>query len=172
MKNAVYYTVKEGDTLSTIEQKTGVPIETLKDLNPFVLQLAKLTPGLQLVTDFKSQTPIFYTVKKQDTIVSITSKAGISVEDFVALNFRDGRYSSGIQTPNAFPQYILTPGMQVIIGLETRSTNSNGQIIDKFLVLNETDLNAARTKLQETLNEAATRLKKQQAMDKPAKMGE
>lgn len=34
--NASFYTVQNGDSLSSISQKTGIPVQTLESLNPSV----------------------------------------------------------------------------------------------------------------------------------------
>jgi LysM repeat protein len=140
IENAIFYTVEAGDTLSIIEKKTGVPIETLQNLNEFVLQLNRLTPGLQLVIGFEGQTPVFYTVQQGDTMQGISDKARISIEDFVSLN-RIGLYAPSIQTPFPIPQYVLKPGMSVIIGLENKATMDNEGTGGKLIVLSEVDLN-------------------------------
>src|SRR4030042_4354895 len=52
IENTIFYTVEAGDTLSIIEKKTGVSMNTLWNLNEFVLQVNKVAPGLQLVIGF------------------------------------------------------------------------------------------------------------------------
>jgi len=140
IENAVFYTVEAGDTFSIIEKKTGVPIDTLHNLNEFVLQLNGLAPGLQLVIGFKDQTPVFYTVQERDTIQGISDKAGISMEYFIALN-RIGVYAPSIHTPLPVPNYKLTPGIHVIIGLENTARNDNDVNSGELMVLSEVDLN-------------------------------
>jgi hypothetical protein len=138
-ENAIFYTVMLGDTLSIIESKTNVPMETLINLNAFVLQANTLNPGVQLLIGFEDQRPIFYTVRQGDTILGISKIAGISIEDFVTLNRIDS-YSSDTQTPPAVLQYILTPGMQVIIGLEN-NIEKYENARDELQILSEEDLN-------------------------------
>ncbi len=140
IENAVFYTVEAGDTLSIIEEKTGVPMETLHNLNELVLQLNGLALWLQLVIGFKDQTPVFYTVQEGDTILGISDKAGISLEDFVTLN-RLGLYAPGKQTPLPVPQYKLTPGIHVIIGLENKAMDDNEGNSGELMVLSDVDLN-------------------------------
>ena len=140
IENAIFYTVEAGDTLSIIEKKTGVPMNTLWNLNEFVLQLNKLAPGLQLVIGFEGQTPVFYTVQERDTIQGISDKAGISMEYFIALN-RIGLYAPNIPTPLPVPQYKLTPGIHVIIGLENKVMNNNEGNTGELMFLSEVDLN-------------------------------
>ena len=140
IENAIFYTVEAGDTWSIIEEKTGVPMETLHNLNEFVIQLNGLAPGLQLLTGFKGQTPVFYTVHQGDTIQGIADKVKISIEDFATWN-RIGLYSPGVQTPLHVPQYNLIPGMRVIIGLENKTTKDNAGTGGKLIVLYDADLN-------------------------------
>jgi LysM repeat protein len=134
--NAIIYTVAAGDTLSTIESKTKVSVDSLINLNAFVLQANELSPGLQLITGFEGQVPVFYTVQPGDTILGISEMAGISVEDFVSLN-RIENYSQGTQTHPVDPQYTLTPGMQVIIGLENANHSKNQGANGDQLILSE-----------------------------------
>src|SRR4030043_2246330 len=120
----LFSTVEAGDSLSIIEKKTGVPMETLQNLNGIVLQLNELSPGLQLVTGFEGLAPVLYTVQMGDTVQEIADKARISIEDFVTLN-RIGVSAPNMQTPLSVPQYVLKPGMRVIIGLENKTTNNS-----------------------------------------------
>jgi len=115
-------------------------METLHNLNEFVLQLNWLAPGLQLVIGFAGQTPVFYTVQERDTIQGISDKAGISLEYLIALN-RIGVYAPNIPTPLPVPQYKLTPGIRVIIGLENNAVNDNERNNGELLVISEVDLN-------------------------------
>lgn len=140
IENAIFYTVEVGDTLSIIEEKTGVPMETLHNLNEFVLQLNGLAAGLQLVIGFKDQIPVFYTVQERDTIQGISDKAGISMEYFIALN-RIGLYAPSIPTPLPVPNYKLTPGIHVMIGLENMAMSKNEGNSGALMVLSEVDLN-------------------------------
>ncbi len=118
IKDAIFYTVEAGDTLSIIENKTGVSIEMLHDLNVFLLQQNRLEPGQNLVIGFNDVVPKFYTVQERDTVQSISKYAGISIEDFMTLNgFK--QLSSNTQTLDIIPQFMLTPGIHVIISLET-----------------------------------------------------
>jgi hypothetical protein len=93
-----------------------------------------------LVIGFTGQTPVFYTVQERDTIQGISDKAGISIEYFIALN-RIGLYAPNIPTPLPVPQYKLTPGIRVIIGLENKAINDNKSNSGELLVISEVDLN-------------------------------
>ncbi len=54
-ENPVYYTVKEGDTLASIADQTGVPVETLKSLNNISPDSSELAVGMQLIVGFEAQ---------------------------------------------------------------------------------------------------------------------
>jgi hypothetical protein len=140
LENAVFYTVEAGDTLASIEEKTGVPIETIHDLNVFVFQANNLTAGLKLLIGFTGKVPMFYTVQERDTIEKICDKAGISVEDFNTLN-RLGMMAPDSQNSLSVPQYKLTPGIRVIIGLENLDITKNDNIDGHLIILSEVDLN-------------------------------
>jgi hypothetical protein len=140
LDRAVFYTVEAGDTLTSIEKKTGVPRETIQELNGFVLQANDLVAGLKLLIGFKGQVPVFYTVQERDTGEKISDIAGISVETFNLLN-RLGYATADKQNLPYIPQYRLTPGMDVIIGVENININGKGSAGDNLIVLSEVDLN-------------------------------
>jgi len=139
LEYAVFYTVEAGDTLTYIERKTGVPRETIQELNVFLLQENDLVAGLKLLIGFKGQAAVFYTVQEGDSVKSICAKANISIEEFDILN----RLSVPIQdSENAatVAQYKLTPGMRVIVGVEDLSLNNNEGLDQYLIILSETDL--------------------------------
>jgi hypothetical protein len=140
LDHAVIYTVEQGDSLASIEQKTGVPMETIHTLNVFVFQTNDLIAGLRLLIGFKGQIPVFYTVKERDTILGISDKAGISIEEFSSLN-RLGVQTSGSLNTEPVPQYKLTPGIRVMIGLEKVALDENESSGDNLIILSEVDLN-------------------------------
>ena len=65
------YTVKEGDTLSTIAEKFGVSIESVKWANPSI-NWQKVKPGV--VVSMPPVTGVVYKVKPGDTVYSIAKK--------------------------------------------------------------------------------------------------
>jgi len=139
LDKAIFYIVEEGDTLSSIAEKTNVPQETLQSLNGFVLQINQLNPGLLMVIGFNDQSPIFYTVQPGDTVQTISDKAGISIENFAALN-RIGLLESNEQTPLPITNYILKPGLKVIIGLQDNTAIVNEGNPKDIITLSEVDL--------------------------------
>ena len=105
--SAAQYKVKKGENLITIAKKAGVSVEEIKKANH--LTSNKLKPGqvLQIKEkqakqdkNKKSNSPVlarsksapentantFYTVKRGDTLSSISKKTGIAVKQIVALN--------------------------------------------------------------------------------------
>lgn len=95
-----YYVIERGDALATIAQKTGVPVEELKALNPAVDPLALAPgqrvrlrasvplPGARKRDREKRRTPLapFYVVRRGDTLSSIAEKTGLPVYRLVELN--------------------------------------------------------------------------------------
>src|SRR5699024_4272248 len=83
--NENIYVVKEGDTLYSIASNYGMSVDELKSLNNLGSNI--LSIGQQLVVDNKSaSTTDTYTVKAGDTLYSIASKYGLSVEELKRLN--------------------------------------------------------------------------------------
>jgi len=75
------YTVKKGDTLSTIANKFGIDVNTLKGSN----ELGNvLTVGQELVVLPVSGT--YYTVKQGDTLSTIATKNDISINSIIEYN--------------------------------------------------------------------------------------
>ena len=83
--NENIYVVKEGDTLYSIASNYGMSVDELKSLNNLGSNI--LSIGQQLVVDNKSASTMdTYTVKAGDTLYSIASKYGLSVEELKRLN--------------------------------------------------------------------------------------
>ena len=83
--NENIYVVIEGDTLYSIASNYGMSVDELKSLNNLGSNI--LSIGQQLVVDNKSaSTTDTYTVKAGDTLYSIASKYGLSVEELKRLN--------------------------------------------------------------------------------------
>ena len=84
-ENENIYVVKEGDTLYSIASNYGMSVDELKSLNNLGSNI--LSIGQQLVVDNKSASTMdTYTVKAGDTLYSIASKYGLSVEELKRLN--------------------------------------------------------------------------------------
>jgi peptidoglycan endopeptidase LytF len=95
--HASVYIVKKGDTLTSIAQKLGIPLEKLKIANPGVkssdlnigqkilLPSEKTTYARQMSTSGLSQAKV-YVVEKGDSAYNIATKLGCSLEQLKKLN--------------------------------------------------------------------------------------
>lgn len=95
--HASVYIVKKGDTLTSIAQKLGIPLEKLKIVNPGVkssdlnigqkilLPSEKTTYARQMSTSGLSQAKV-YVVEKGDSAYNIATKLGCSLEQLKKLN--------------------------------------------------------------------------------------
>jgi peptidoglycan endopeptidase LytF len=95
--HASVYIVKKGDTLTSIAQKLGIPLEKLKIANPGVkssdlnigqkilLPSEKTTYAKQMSTSGLSQAKV-YVVEKGDSAYNIAKKLGCSLEQLKKLN--------------------------------------------------------------------------------------
>ena len=87
------YKVKRGDTLASIAKKTGVSVAAIKKSNNLKSGNLKISQELTLPLDDKQTTQAspniqkeFYSVKKGDTLSSIASKTGVSVDEIKKYN--------------------------------------------------------------------------------------
>ena len=85
-ENDDIYVVKKGDTLYSISKKLNISIDTLKALNK--LNTNEIYVGQQLIlsNDKNSEEYDVYTVKKGDSLWSISQKYDISVKELIELN--------------------------------------------------------------------------------------
>ena len=92
----VYYTVRIGDTFSSISRNLGVSIDQIRQLNSLESN-SRLVIGQKLIVPQQSETSIqpsqavvvervHYTVQIGDTFSSISHKLGVSVEQIRQLN--------------------------------------------------------------------------------------
>lgn len=83
----VYYTVKDGDTLSEIAKRFGMSYEKIVKLNN-ISNPNLIYPGqiLKIDGNNKVNTEVYYTVKDGDTLSEIAKKFGVSYESIVKLN--------------------------------------------------------------------------------------
>ena len=95
----IYYTVKPGDTLSSIAAKSGVSYQTLASMNG-ISNPNLIYPGQVLLISGDNKSKIYYTVRPGDTLTSIASTHGVSYQSIAKLN--------GISNPNLiYPGEIL-----------------------------------------------------------------
>lgn len=85
-ENDDIYVVKKGDTLYSISKKLNISINTLKALNK--LNTNEIYVGQQLIlcNDKNTEEYDVYTVKKGDSLWSISQKYNISVKELIELN--------------------------------------------------------------------------------------
>ena len=85
-ENDDIYVVKKGDTLYSISKKLNISIDTLKALNK--LNTNEIYVGQQLIlcNDKNTEEYDVYTVKKGDSLWSISQKYDISVKELIELN--------------------------------------------------------------------------------------
>ena len=85
-ENDDIYVVKKGDTLYSISKKLNISIDTLKALNK--LNTNEIYVGQQLILSNDKNTEEYdvYTVKKGDSLWSISKKYDISVKELIELN--------------------------------------------------------------------------------------
>jgi peptidoglycan endopeptidase LytF len=129
--HASVYIVKKGDTLTSIAQKLGIPLEKLKIANPGVkssdlnigqkilLPSEKTTYAKQMSTSGLSQAKV-YVVEKGDNAYNIAKKLGCSLEQLEKLN-------PNIDLSN------LNIGDRLILPNNTKMT-SNTQISNIYIV--------------------------------------
>lgn len=82
---AIYYVVKEGDTLSLISSKYGVSYQTLASING-ISNPNLIYPGQVLLISGDNKSKIYYTVRPGDTLSSIADTHGLSYQSIVNLN--------------------------------------------------------------------------------------
>jgi N-acetylmuramoyl-L-alanine amidase len=87
---AYTYTVKNGDTLSGISNKTGVPVSVIKSANGMNTDRIRMGQKLSV--------PVRYTVLKGDTLFKIARKFGVTVADIkLANNLKSNTIKPGIK---------------------------------------------------------------------------
>ena len=81
----MYYTVKPGDTLSSIAAKSGVSYQTLASMNG-ITNPNLIYPGQVLLISGDNKSKIYYTVRPGDTLTSIANTHGVSYQSIAKLN--------------------------------------------------------------------------------------
>ena len=80
------YTVKKGDTLYSISRKYNIPIDKIKELNNLDSNILSIGQKLILKEELIPTNEIIYTVKRGDTLYSISKRYGVNIEDIINLN--------------------------------------------------------------------------------------
>ena len=118
---AIYYTVKRGDTLSGIASRYGTTVQEIAQING-IQNVNLIYPGQVLRIITNSNNPgsetngtgkTYYTIKRGDTLWGISRRYGVSVQDIVSWN--------NIQNQN-----LIYPGQRLILygNYTTSSTNT------------------------------------------------
>jgi peptidoglycan endopeptidase LytE len=116
-----YYTVKRGDTLSTISREYSIPVSEIRELND--LRSTKLKPGQKLLIN--QTVPKTYVVKKGDNIYRIAKKFNIDADK--------------LKNINSLRTDILKPGEKFLLEpeKETRKITSYEAIISEAQIEKE-----------------------------------
>ena len=83
--NSDLYVVKKGDSLWSISKKYGISVEELKKLNNLTGNMLSIGQTLKISGEPSTNNDV-YSVKKGDTLYSIASRFGISVDDLKNYN--------------------------------------------------------------------------------------
>ena len=96
----VTYTVRPGNTLFAIAQFFGTTVKDIAEANGLIYPYT-IFPGQELVLPIREITsPRYYVVRPGDTLVSITDRYGLELEDILSLN--------NLENPNIiYPGQIL-----------------------------------------------------------------
>ena len=85
-KTDEYYTVQKGDSLWSIANKFNTTVDNLKKLNDLSTNLLQIGQKLKISATQLNQPNEYYTVKKGDTLYSIATKNGLTVQELKELN--------------------------------------------------------------------------------------
>lgn len=115
----VYYTVKSGDTLSSIASRYGTTVQEIAQLNGiqnvnliYPGQVLRITTNSNVLgSETNSTNKTYYTIRRGDTLWGISRKYGVSVQNIVSWN--------NIQNPN-----LIYPGQRLILYGNYSSSNS------------------------------------------------
>lgn len=81
-----YYTVEKGDSLWSIAKKFGTTVDNLKSINNLSGNMLSIGQKLKISESASPSSGTYYTVKKGDTLYSIASKNGLTVNELKSLN--------------------------------------------------------------------------------------
>ena len=119
IQNAIYYTVKRGDTLSKIAVRYGVIVEEIVALNNiqdpnliYIGEVLQITTSDKPNTEVTSSTSTYYTVRRGDNLYRIARRYGTTIGSIVKLN--------NIPNPN-----LIYPGQRLLIRREVRPNDTH-----------------------------------------------
>jgi LysM repeat protein len=84
--NYPVYTVVSGDTLYSISKRYNVNVDSIKALNNLKSNLLMVGQRLQIPLDEVTSSNFVYTVKKGDTLYSISNSYNTTVDKIMSLN--------------------------------------------------------------------------------------
>jgi len=128
-KEIIYYTVQNGDTVSTISRRFGLTVNTILWANNLT-SFSLIRPGDSLV--ILPYSGVLYTVKKGDTLAKIANIYDVELEKILSCNTLGNSLSVG--------QKIVVPGAKkistTVAATRTSSSNYTGISVIKDLIKN------------------------------------
>ncbi|MFZ4632006.1 MAG: peptidoglycan DD-metalloendopeptidase family protein [Patescibacteria group bacterium] len=126
-KEIIYYTVQNGDTISTISRRFGLTVNTILWANNLsAFSVIRIGDRLAILP----YSGVLYTVKKGDTLARISQTYGIELEKILSCNSLGNSLSVG--------EKIIIPGAKkisdVVAVRKTSNTNYTGISIIKDLI--------------------------------------
>lgn len=142
----IVYTVKSGDTLSSIARNYGTTVYRIVSLNPSITNPNLIYPGEQFIISIDSNTnssSVVYTVVRGDTLSEIAARYNTTVSKLVTDN--------NISNPN-----LIYPGQRIGISVGTIPSLGNecGKIL--YTIRRGDTLSEIAAKYDTTVNEIAT----------------
>ena len=142
----IVYTVKSGDTLSSIARNYGTTVYRIVSLNPSITNPNLIYPGEQFIISIDSNTSsssVVYTVVRGDTLSEIAARYNTTVSKLVTDN--------NISNPN-----LIYPGQRIGISVGTIPSLGNecGKIL--YTIKRGDTLSEIAARYDTTVNEIAT----------------
>ena len=142
----IVYTVKSGDTLSSIARNYGTTVYRIVSLNPSITNPNLIYPGEQFIISIDSNTSsssVVYTVVRGDTLSEIAARYNTTVSKLVTDN--------NISNPN-----LIYPGQRIGISVGTIPSLGNecGKIL--YTIRRGDTLSEIAARYDTTVNEIAT----------------
>ena len=142
----IVYTVKSGDTLSSIARNYSTTVNSIVSLNPSITNPNLIYPGEQFIISIDSNTSsssVVYTVVRGDTLSEIAARYNTTVSKLVTDN--------NISNPN-----LIYPGQRIVISVDTIPSLGNecGKIL--YTIRRGDTLSEIAARYDTTVNEIAT----------------
>ena len=142
----IVYTVKSGDTLSSIARNYSTTVNSIVSLNPSITNPNLIYPGEQFIISIDSNTSsssVVYTVVRGDTLSEIAARYNTTVSKLVTDN--------NISNPN-----LIYPGQRIVISVDTIPSLGNecGKIL--YTIRRGDTFSEIAARYDTTVNEIAT----------------